>query len=101
MRTNHSSVSIWRIGACASILLTFALAPWGCSRNEPESPKDPLVGSAKSRKAKFPVPEVKFTDITAKAGIRFVHTCGGSGKKLLPEALGSGVAFLDFDNDGH
>src|SRR5262249_30053170 len=47
------------------------------------------------------VPEVRFRDITAKAGIRFDHTNGAFGKKMLPETMGSGVAFLDFDNDGH
>src|SRR5437867_2732063 len=102
MQTNHPSFSSLRVFACGLILLVFAIAPWGCSSKEPESPKDPKLDPAQARKAaKFPVPEVKFTDITAKAGIRFQHTCGGFGKKLLPEALGSGVAFLDFDNDGH
>lgn len=45
-------------------------------------------------------PTVKFTDITAEAGIRFVHNNGAAGEKLLPETMGGGVAFLDFDNDG-
>src|SRR5947209_3053653 len=46
------------------------------------------------------VPRVLFTDITGPAGIKFKHTNGAFGKKLLPETMGSGVAFLDFDNDG-
>ena len=45
-------------------------------------------------------PEVKFTEITAQAGIDFVHTNGAYGERLLPETMGSGVAFFDFDNDG-
>jgi hypothetical protein len=45
-------------------------------------------------------PAVRFTDITSEAGIRFRHTNGSSGQKLLPETMGSGVAFIDFDNDG-
>src|SRR5438876_11315288 len=45
-------------------------------------------------------PGVRFTDITNKAGIRFRHTNGAFGKKLLPETMGSGVAFLDYDGDG-
>ena len=40
------------------------------------------------------IPEVRFTDITSLAGIDFVHTNGASGDKLLPEAMGGGVAFL-------
>ena len=43
---------------------------------------------------------VKFTDITAPAGIKFVHNSGRAGKKFLPETLGAGVAFFDYDGDG-
>ena len=43
---------------------------------------------------------IKFTDATAEAGINFKHNSGASGKKYLPETLGSGCAFLDYDNDG-
>jgi hypothetical protein len=44
--------------------------------------------------------EPQFTDVTAAAGIHFRHNSGAFGKKYLPETLGSGAAFLDFDNDG-
>jgi hypothetical protein len=43
---------------------------------------------------------LQFTDVTAQAGIRFKHNSGAYGKKYLPETLGSGCAFLDYDNDG-
>jgi enediyne biosynthesis protein E4 len=46
------------------------------------------------------IPTVPFTDITAAAGIQFVHNNGASGDKLLPETMGGGVAFLDYDGDG-
>ncbi len=46
------------------------------------------------------VPEAPFTDVTAEAGIRFVHLNGARGEKLLPETMGGGVAFLDHDGDG-
>src|ERR1043165_520560 len=45
------------------------------------------------------VPNVPFQDVTSSAGIHFVHNNGADGGKLLPETMGSGVAFLDFDND--
>jgi hypothetical protein len=45
-------------------------------------------------------PPVGFTDVTAAAGIEFVHVNGAYGDKLLPETMGSGVAFVDFDGDG-
>jgi enediyne biosynthesis protein E4 len=41
-----------------------------------------------------------FQDVTGAAGIRFQHNSGATGKKFLPETMGSGVAFLDIDNDG-
>ena len=43
---------------------------------------------------------IEFTDITEKAGIHFKHNTGAYGKKLLPETMGSGVCFIDYDNDG-
>ena len=43
---------------------------------------------------------VSFTDVTARAGIKFTHTSGAFGKKLLPETMGSGCVFLDADGDG-
>jgi enediyne biosynthesis protein E4 len=42
---------------------------------------------------------VTFTDVTATAGIKFVHNSGRAGKKFLPETLGSGAAFLDANAD--
>jgi len=52
------------------------------------------VGLAQSK------PAIRFTDITQQAGIRFVHNNGAFGKKYLPETLGPGCAFIDYDNDG-
>jgi enediyne biosynthesis protein E4 len=43
---------------------------------------------------------LKFTDVTAQAGIHFTHNSGRAGKKYLPETLGSGCAFFDADGDG-
>ena len=46
------------------------------------------------------IPAAKFTDVTASAGLTFVHHNGAYGEKLLPESMGGGCAFLDYDNDG-
>jgi enediyne biosynthesis protein E4 len=43
---------------------------------------------------------IVFTDVTAAAGIRFKHNSGAFGKKYLPETIGAGGAWLDFDGDG-
>jgi hypothetical protein len=46
-------------------------------------------------------PEAKFTDVTKESGVDFVHFNGATGRKLLPETMGGGVAAFDFNNDGH
>lgn len=43
---------------------------------------------------------VRFLDATASAKVSFTHNSGRAGKKWLPETMGSGAAFLDYDNDG-
>jgi enediyne biosynthesis protein E4 len=43
---------------------------------------------------------VIYRDVTQQAGIRFTHNTGAFGRKYLPETLGPGVAFIDYDNDG-
>ena len=43
---------------------------------------------------------ITFRDITQRAGIRFIHNNAAFGKKYLPETMGPGVAFIDYDNDG-
>jgi hypothetical protein len=42
----------------------------------------------------------QLADVTTQAGINFQHNSGAYGGKLLPETLGSGCAFLDYDADG-
>ncbi len=44
--------------------------------------------------------QIEFTDVTAQAGIRFVHNSGAFGNKYFPETLGAGGLFLDVDGDG-
>jgi len=45
-------------------------------------------------------PSFRLVDVTAGSGLLFQHHSGGFGQKLLPETLGSGCAFLDYDGDG-
>jgi hypothetical protein len=85
------------IATCA-LLFSFI----GCNTNAP----NPVV--AASRAPVRPVeevkpaslPTVKFIDITKESGLNFIHYNGARGEKLLPETMGSGVAFIDFDRDG-
>jgi hypothetical protein len=44
---------------------------------------------------------ITFRDITAQAGIHFTHNNAAFGKKYLPETMGPGCAFIDYDGDGY
>ncbi len=95
-------------------VLLIALGFWGCKKQsenptETSAPKQTPVSAAPAQQP--PVAEetkasvrpsgpIQFTDITSQAGIRFKHNTGAFGKKYLPETMGSGVCFLDYDNDG-
>ncbi|MBV9887200.1 MAG: hypothetical protein JO119_11690, partial [Acidobacteria bacterium] len=74
---------------------------------KPEPPAAGPSGAPASTTAVSPTPEaarpfgpIQFTDVTAAAGIHFKHDSGAFGKKYLPETMGSGVCFIDYDNDG-
>jgi enediyne biosynthesis protein E4 len=43
---------------------------------------------------------IRFVNVASEAGLTFSHTSGASAEKLMPETFGSGVAVLDYDNDG-
>ncbi len=42
----------------------------------------------------------RLVDVTGPAGLHFRHNSGAYGGKFLPETMGSGCAFLDYDGDG-
>jgi hypothetical protein len=45
-------------------------------------------------------PAIQFVDVTRTAGLTFRHNSGAFGKKYMPETLGPGVAFIDYNGDG-
>ncbi len=69
----------------------------GCSRSTPD--RDPQVFDSAARSLPSSHPAIRFTDVTRQAGIDFVHS-SGSRTHQLPEDMGSGVAWGDYDNDG-
>jgi hypothetical protein len=90
------------VGSCAALLL-LGTCVYRLTYSSFWPPTQNLIlpgsGRARERQA-VPVPTVRFTDVTAAAGIRFRHFNGATGKKLLPETMGAGVAAFDFDGDG-
>ncbi len=70
-------------------------------RAGPEEAVEIPVAAPRAVEAAPPdVPVVAFTDVTAEAGIDFTHVNGAAGEALLPETMGAGGAFFDFDRDG-
>jgi hypothetical protein len=88
---------------CRSIVLLILAAGSypGCSpRDEPLTVAAAVAPARPEPVPRTSLPSVRFVDITEAAGIHFVHTNGAAGAKLLPETMGSGAAFLDYDGDG-
>ena len=69
-------------------------APVQVEEAQPARPQAQAINAAATP------PAVRFTDITREAGIGFVHVNGAKGRRFLPETMGSGAAFFDYDNDG-
>ncbi len=80
---------IWMIVVCAAAA-TMALGSIGAARTSSNAPLQTTSTAG----------GVHFEDVTRAAGIHFVHYNGAFGKKWLPETMGPGVAFIDYDNDG-
>lgn len=87
----------------ASVLLTVVLFG-ACGGDEvPAEREAPWAQDRVGRSRASDVDETPFphfTDITEDAGIDFLHETGMFGEKWMPETMGSGGGFLDFDGDG-
>jgi len=59
-----------------------------------------LVNALAAPARQTSTPGLRLVDVTSQAGIQFHHNSGAYGGKFLPETLGSGCAFLDYDRDG-
>ncbi len=59
-----------------------------------------LAGAGRGYLARRLRPGFGWWMLPLSAGIQFQHNSGAFGGKLLPETLGSGCAFLDYDGDG-
>ncbi|MGI8671441.1 MAG: CRTAC1 family protein [Luteitalea sp.] len=59
-----------------------------------------LCVAAATMLAQGPAARVILTDVTRAAGITATHDNGAQGRKLLPETMGAGAAFVDYDGDG-
>ena len=92
----------WSLGVLAALVSAGALI-WVLTRKPPEPvavKAGPTTLPTERVAPSLEIPEIRFTEITESAGIDFVHENGAEGEKLLPETMGGGGGFFDFDNDG-
>ncbi len=87
---------------CCSLLVSFLLFSACKQPATPVSAPATEVANQTPSPSPSPTPPrpsgpIEFTDVSAQAGIHFKHTSGAFGKKYLPETLGTGCAFLDYD----
>ncbi len=95
-RAFRGSLSVF--GAIALIVLVAVYLSRRSGETDPERSID--VTRPETVIGNTAPPVVRFTDISKEAGIDFVHYSGAYGDKLLPETMGGGAAFFDYDNDG-
>ena len=74
---------------------------WYANRPALEPPPTEVqVAPPERRVSEVVLPKIPFTNVTADAGVDFERTSGATGERLLPETMGSGLAFFDYDDDG-
>ena len=44
---------------------------------------------------------IEFHDVTQQTGIAFKHADGSSGRRYIVEAMSTGLALFDYDQDGY
>ncbi len=81
------------IGAGTYLLVRFN------TKVEEEKRTEIVVPTYRETVATTELPAITLTDVTETSGIRFQHVNGKAGESLLPETMGGGAGFLDYDND--
>lgn len=92
----------WSILAAIALVIGIAAVVWILKRKPAAGPAKvtSLTAPVAPQRTAAEIPLAPFTDVTKEAGITYVHNSGAYGDKLLPETMGGGVAFVDYDGDG-
>lgn len=90
-----------RIGIPVALLAMLVAGPTGCEFNIDRLPDS--ENSAPDPAGTDPEPAIEppgLVEVTSDVGLRFTHENGARGDKWMPETVGSGGGFLDYDGDG-
>jgi len=97
---SRSRGSVSSLLPAASLGAAVLVAACGADQPAPEQTPEYTRPAYATRDDQNTETALRFTDITLSAGIDFVHENGAFGEKWMPETMGSGAAFLDYDMDG-
>ncbi|MCA8985471.1 MAG: CRTAC1 family protein [Planctomycetaceae bacterium] len=95
--------ALWLSALGLLILLTAAvlfLAIRYLRRSPVDLVESPVRLAQVREESQITLPKIPLHEVTSQAGIDFRFTNGAAGAKLLPETMGGGGGFFDFDNDG-
>jgi hypothetical protein len=93
---------VWSLVVFVAIGAVVGASVWLLSRPKESilvHPAPPVPAKSLSA-GDTPPPQLPFVNVTDSADIDFVRENGAEGEKLLPETMGGGAAFFDFDSDG-
>ncbi len=92
----------WSALALAVVLVAAGVVVWLFGSFSEEGPEQvtELAAPGNPEESLATIPHAVFREIAAEVGIGFVHHGGARGEKFLPETMGGGVAFFDFEGDG-
>jgi hypothetical protein len=94
----------WSVGFIVVLGVIGALVAYLATRRDPVATIEPVIPTAPHTfgegSARAVIPAFALVNIASEAGIDFTHVNGAAGEKLLPETMGGGCAFFDYDGDG-
>ncbi len=91
--SNDRRLGSFLLGIPRWILLTISVLPGGCADSE--------LSATKTEESASSIAAPRFQDVSATAGLDFVHDGGARGEFLYPETMGGGGGFFDADGDGN
>jgi enediyne biosynthesis protein E4 len=86
--------------ACVGLLIGAGIWAYVLTRPKPVEVVTTVAQATKREAVKVTLPKIPLVNIAEQAGIDFEHFTGKEGQRLLPETMGGGGGFLDYDNDG-